>query len=387
MNSRQTLDLDNHFALRQFSSAIYDSQTQAVNTVELGLQILETGDFQQRWEVAKLFPKLGTQIIDPLLNILKNEAINLDCRWFICRILGEFNDTRVILALVNLLQTTEAEELSTIAAETLGKIGINTIDSLEQLLTNNHHKLLAVKALGQIRHSETILPLLRVVDDPDSNIRAIAIESLGSFHQADLMPLFINSLKDPVAVVRKEAIITLGMQPEFKEEFEVVEQLTPLLWDLNLEVSQQAALALGRIKDPVAIEALVTRLQSTFTPISLKQEIIKALNWIGNTQGLDALKQFLWQQEESLEIVQTIIILLGDQTTATLKKQATQILIDFLKLEKTIIKEKQIKQVIAASLGELGQAIAINALNILVKDSEKTVQLHAIAALKKISAP
>ncbi|MGB5594940.1 MAG: HEAT repeat domain-containing protein [Crocosphaera sp.] len=373
--------MNNDLALQQFYTAVYRTNKGNVDGIKLGLSLLETGDFQQRWEVAKLFPKLGKDIIDPLLTVLEDETIEVEYRWFVARILGQFHDEKVIISLVKLLETTEEEELLTIIAEALGNMGISAINSLEKLLIDDSSKLLVVKALAQIRHSETILPLLKVVDDPNSNIRAIAIESLGSFHQKQLIPIFSKALNDPASVVRKEAIIALAMQPEFTAEFEIIKQLKPLLYDIDLEVSKQAASALGRIKASEAIELLSLVLNKETTPLELKKEVIKALNWTETAQALDYLKQALWKEE--LELSKMIINLLGTQTNEILKIKASQILIDFLSSEKAIIQEQEIKQAIAISVGELGNKMAINVLNKLEQDSNKAVQLHAIAALKK----
>ncbi|MEA5534622.1 HEAT repeat domain-containing protein [Crocosphaera sp. XPORK-15E] len=383
MNYKPTFSMDNNLTLQQFTSAVYSSKIQEFDPIQLGLYLLETGDFQQRWEVANLLPKLGNSIIDPLLKILENEEFDTEYRWFVGRILGKFNDTKIIISFVNLLQTTEEEELLTMAAEALGNMGIVAITNLEQLLMDDSSKLLAVKALAQIRHSETILPLLKIVDDPNPEIRAIAIESLGSFHDSQLIPVLIKALKDPIISVRKEAIIALGMQPEFKEEFELVKYLKPLLYDLNLEVCQQAAAALGRMKDDEATEILSQVLNSELTPLMLKKEVIKALNWTETPQALNYLQQALLREE--LEICQEIITILGIQKNEHLKLQATQILIDFLSSNKAVINNKTIKQSVAVSLGELGNTSAIYALNKLAEDPEKSVKLHAIAALKKLS--
>lgn len=383
MNYQKSSDIDDNVALQQFRSAIYDASSPEFDPIELGLSILKNGDFQQRWEVAKLFPKLGNKIIEPLLNILKNETIDFEVRWFVGRILSEFDDPKIVLAFVDLLQTTQEEELPMMATDALSNIGRNSLESLEQLLTDNTHKLLAVKALAKIRHSQSISALLNVVNDSNPEIRSLAIEALGSFHQSELIPIFIKALKDPVVAVRKEAIIALGMQSEFQEEFELINQLIPLLYDINLEVCQQAILALGRMKETEAIEALSQLLQSQLTPIGLKKETVKALNWMGMTQGLEGLEQALWQAKE-LEIIENIILVLGDQITENFKIQATQILLDFFGSDKAILQDKQIKKAFAVSLGELRQPMAINPLKQLTADSEKMIQLHAIASLKKI---
>ncbi|MDJ0844408.1 HEAT repeat domain-containing protein [Crocosphaera sp.] len=374
--------MNNPESLQKFQTAIYQNKNEDCELIEIGLSLLELGDFQQRWEVAKLFPKLGENIINPLLIVLEDENNEVEYRWFIARILSGFNDIKIILSFTKLLQTTEEEELLTIVAEGLGKIGISAINSLETLVKEDKSsKLLAVKALAYIRHSDTIEPLLKVVNDPNPEIRAIALECLGSFHQKQLIPIFIQALNDPVSTVRKEAIIALGMQSELTTEFNIIQCLKPLLYDINLEICQQTALTLGRIKSDEAIKELSIILQKEITPIELKKEVIKALIWTESPQTITYLKQALFRG--NIEVCQIIINLLGTQKSENIRYKASKILMEFLESNCLISQEKSIKKNIAVALGELGDETAITALKKLANDSNKSVKLHAISGLKK----
>ncbi len=375
--------MNNNLAFNEFQTIINQDKIDNSEAIKLGLSILETGDFQQRWDVTKLFPKLGDDIIDPLITVLENRNLDVEYRWFIARILGEFKHEKVILTFTKILEIQdEDEEILSMVAEGLSNMGSAAIKSLENLLkTNDSSKLLAVKALGEIRHSETVFPLLNVVNDPEPEIRIITIECLGSFHRKDLIPVFLEALNDPVAKVRKEAIIALRRQSEFAQEFNYMTYLSPLLDDINLEVCQEAALALGKINTVEAREKLSIVLEKPTTPKPLKKQIIKALSWTENSQALNSLKPLLWK--EDLELCKLIITLLGTQQTQKLKTTATQILIDFLSSENSIIQQQEIKETIAVSLGELKDKLAIKALEKLTEDPNKSVQLHAITALKK----
>ncbi|MGK7930576.1 MAG: HEAT repeat domain-containing protein [Microcystaceae cyanobacterium] len=377
--------MNNHLDFKQFQTRVNQDKIDNSEVIKIGLSILETGDFKQRWDITKLFPKLGEDIIDPLITVLENRNLDVEYRWFIARILGQFKNEQVILTFIKVLEFEEEDEdILTMVAEGLSNMGVAAIQSLENLLKTNHSsKLLALKALAKIRHSETILPLLDVVNDPDPEIRIIALECLGSFHQKNLIPVFIKALKDRVSKVRKEAIIALGRQSKFSQEFNITTQLIPLLYDINLEVSQQAALALGKINTVEAREQLSIVLQKPTTPKILKKEIIKALSWTENPQALNDLKTLLWQDD--LELSKLIITLLGTQQNQQAKITATQILIDFLVSETTIIHYSEIREAIAVSLGELKDKLAISPLEKLTQDPNKSVQLHARTALKKIS--
>lgn len=355
--------------------------------LEFAVQVLHFGDFQERWEVAKIFPKLGNGIVSPLLRILEDEQADLESRWFAIRILGKFDRPEVVISLANLLGETEEEDLCTIAATALANIGTSAIKALSELLPDEKSRLLAVRSLAIIRRRETIDPLKSVVNDPTSEIRAIALEALGSFHERELIPLFIEALTDTSASVRKEAVIALGMRAKFKADFDIVNYLKPLLHDLNPQVCQQTVLALGRMEDDRATEALFLVLMSGTTPILLQQEIVRVLNWSSKAQSLGYLEKALHCSQPNIhqDISQEIITVLGRQDSPETRFHATQILIDFFKSKQDLANQAQIKQALAMSLGELGNPNAISILQQFASDKDPKVKLHAIAALKKIS--
>ncbi|MFO0515164.1 MAG: HEAT repeat domain-containing protein, partial [bacterium] len=91
--------------------------------LDLALEALQKCDFQQRWEIAKLFPQIGKPAIAPLIALLESEEQDGEMRWFLARILSQFDDRACILALSQLLQRSEEEELSQMAAAALANIG------------------------------------------------------------------------------------------------------------------------------------------------------------------------------------------------------------------------------------------------------------------------
>ncbi|HEY9797962.1 MAG TPA: HEAT repeat domain-containing protein, partial [Leptolyngbyaceae cyanobacterium] len=232
------------------------NDTDLEQVLNLALDVLEAGDFQERWDVAKLFPKLGAIAIAPLIEILQDDEAELELRWFAGRILGEFNHPTVITTLVDLLKTAEDEELSTMAAAALASLGDSAVEALTGLLADPESRLLATTSLSQIRRPEIIAPLLSVVNDPQVSVRSTAIEALSSFHDSRVPPVLLNALDDPAATVRKEAVIGLSLRSDLGEELDLLNRLKPLLYDFNREVCQQAAIALGRLGTDEAADAL-----------------------------------------------------------------------------------------------------------------------------------
>ncbi|MEO1373050.1 MAG: HEAT repeat domain-containing protein [Cyanobacteria bacterium J06635_10] len=359
-----------------------DEEDRYMQAVDIAIQVMKAGDFQTRWDVAKIFPKIGEKAILPLLQILEDEEAELEIRWFALRILAEFNEPYLVISLVKLLSQTQEEELAIASSQALAKIGQPAIRGLIELLKDEKSRLLAVKSLAQIRRSEIIEPLLSVVDDSMASVRVTAVEALSSFHQKRLIPVFITALKDISAEVRKEAIIALRILAEYKEEFDLVNHLQPLLYDINSEVCQQAILALGYMKDETAIKALFDILNYHDTPLFLKQEAVRALNWSCSFIALDYLKESLYSSV--ITLTQEIITVLGRQESAELKSYATEILIDFLNSEEEIRYQLGIKQLVATSLGELGDLRALSHLEKLADDENSKVRLYAKAGIKKV---
>jgi HEAT repeat protein len=356
---------------------------------QIALLVLIKGDFGERWEVAKILPKLGTTShregnlseIAPLIEILEDEAIEPEARWFAGRILGEFDQPEVIFSLVNILETTEDLDLAAIVAQSLANLGKSTINALTKLLEQPDCTLFAARALAQIRRPEVIEPLLTVVQNPDLAIRAIAIEALGSFHQPKIIPILITALEDLEASVRKEAAIALGFRADLAEKWDLLTHLQPLLYDFNLEVCQQAAIAISKLETEEAELALFKVLKSPHTPIPLQLTLIQALARKESSSSLQYLRQALSyvSPEGVLEIIRTI----GRVETVSLRAEAAKILLEFYNNSGHSSLEKiQIKQELAHTWGQLKDKDTAGVLKQLAQDPNRGVQLHAGAALR-----
>ncbi len=346
----------------------------------LALKMLIEADFQHRWEIVKLLPLFGDEIIEPLCNLALDETIEVEVRWFICKVLGKFSHQRVVLTLVKLLQQTTSSELITIAEKTLIEIGDRAVDALIDLLSQPQHRVLAVRALSYIRTSQTIAPLLEVSTADDPELRTIAIAALSSFHDARIPPVLIAALQDRASSVRREAAIALGFRADLCQELDLITQLQPLLYDLDLEVCRQTAISLGRMKQIEAATALFDVLQADTTPYGLKSDLIKALAWSENASAIGYLQQGLNNASEL--IVREIITVLGRITTPELKPPATKVLTDFWQNNRQC--SSAIKQTLATSLGQLRCNCARQILEEITQDSDRKVKLHALSALRKL---
>lgn len=354
-----------------------DDWQQGLNLATL---VLIKADFQQRWEVQKLLPSFGNQIVALMLELLQDETIESEARWFICQVLANFPEPKVIVALIKLLQQTPEPELKEAAAQTLSAIGKTAVDALETLLDHPETRPIAVQSLFYIRTPETITPLLGVTQDREPLLRASAIKALGSFHDPRIPPVLLAALEDKASKVRQEAVAALGFRPDLCDTLNLVAHLRPLLQDFALEVCCQTAISLGRMQHPSAVTTMFEVLEVDTTPIDLKLELVKALGWSKIPQGIDYLGQALMTATEI--VAQEIIVTLGRVTPPNLKPQAAQVLVTWWNNHQPEFPQQ--RQALATALGELRADCAREILLQLSTDSDRKVQLYAQSALKKL---
>jgi HEAT repeat protein len=363
------------------------SETDFAQSLTLALQILAFGQFQAKWDVAKLFPAFGQAAIAPLSALLQDETAELDARWLAARILGECDDAAIVPSLITVLQTTNNDDLRSIVAEALSKQGEPAIAALIDLLANPATQLQtvrsqAVRSLSQIRHASTIEALLQVVNDPDSATRTLAIEAISSFHDSRVPPVLVAALTDLAASVRIAAIAGLAVRSDLLNELDLVKLIGDRLWDVDLSVCRQAAIGLGRLGSDAAVPLLAQALDSPVMALDLQLEILRSLGWIGSSKALQVLHLAL-SDPRSPELTLEMIQILGrwqtDQLSPTMVLLAT---LDnqFARQDATI------RQAIALALGQLGQMAALDFLIDLLADDDAGVRLHAIAALKRLNA-
>jgi HEAT repeat protein len=353
--------------------------------LHLALLVLAWGDFQERWDVAKVLPRFGTGAIAPLLAILTDDTRELEERWFAGRILGEFPAPPVIDTLIEVLQTCADQELRVVVAGALAQIGPPAIAALTHSLDQPTARPVAVRSLAQIHHQAVIDPLLTVAQDTDPTIRQAAIEALSGFQDARIGPVLQQAVRDPVAAVRREALMGLGLRVTQIGEQAVLATVCPCLEDWHLEVCQQAALTLGRLGSPAAVAAIARVLERTTTPVPLQQDLIRALGWTATPESLAALQALL----PRLPIVLGVeaIHIVGRVEEESLRHAGATLLLNYYQKYHDRNLDYRLKQALTQAWGQLADPVAIDALVQLMGDVDNRVRLHAIAALKRFDWP
>ena len=396
---RQNWSLVNYY-LKQFilesrsdkaTSTFPKNNADLDEVIDLGIEVLQNGDFQEKWDIDKLFKQIGKPAIAPLIEIIKDREIDLEQRWFVTKILAEFNSEEVLETMGNIIVSSEPVDLQEIAAETLASFGDSAVDLLTDLLAKPKSRLLAIKALAKINCISIIPALLTVVKDENNEVRMIAISALNNYCDSRIPIVLISALKDKVAKVRRAAIIGLAGYANLHQELGLVKLLQALLWDINFEVSQQAAIALGKIGTNSAATALCELLKTTTVPVFFKIDAVRALGRIETQVSLEYLQNllgynFLVKVNDWAQIVNEIIIALGKLEKPELKPQATNILIEFIASGNPNLENICVKKSLALTLGYLGNIHALEYLIQLLEDGDNSVILHSVAAMKKLDS-
>lgn len=347
-------------------------------------QLLE-GDFQSRWEATKWLSTLGPQAIALLVPLLEDEDLDWEIRWFAARTLSTFDEAEALDALIRLLQQTQEPELIAIAAESLSHFEEKGISTLIDLLELPAHRLTAIQALANIRHTAVLIPLLAAAADTNPAVRKVAIAALGNFREPQVDDVLLKAVKDTSAAVRQEAILNLGMRSNLLATVNLVDILLPGLWDLNPKVNQATVIALGRLGTQTAVSSLARVLTSPHTPIALQQQIVRALGWIEKESALIALMSA--RQTTPISVQVEIVEVLTRLQSPALRQQASALLADWLeRLFQAADDVSVLKRAIALALGNLHNQEAKPLLEAMMSDRDAQTCLYAEAALRQLSS-
>jgi HEAT repeat protein len=352
------------------------------------LATLQTGDFQARWEMVKVLSTWGEAAIAPLIQLLQAQNSDLELQWFIARVLGEYHHPDAVMALVRVLQQSEDEDLRLAATQALGQMGGEAISELSPLLASPDTQLRAVQALAQMRTDQVIPALISVANAANLEVRMTALEALGRYTDARIPPLLQQALHDPNPQVRQIAVTNLSYHHEEIDDSDIVQLVQPLLQDADLQVAQRTAMALGRFRTDAALAALLACVHAPEMACELKIKGVQALGWSQHPSAVKALHQVLMGEiRDTLtgEIVQEILMVVGRISDPMLKPEATQLLLEFLASQASILDLPPLKRTLISALGQLGDVAAVPELIQLLATPDLAIRFHVIAALKQIS--
>ncbi|MEQ8671957.1 MAG: HEAT repeat domain-containing protein [Aggregatilineales bacterium] len=155
-------------------------------------------------------------------------------------------------------------------------------------------RLDAIRVLGEQRDAQVVDVLLPLLDDESPAIRRETILALRRLNDERAFPAMIRTLADTDNSVRRRTsawIMSMGHEPR------LVAPLIDVLTDVNsrLPAREFAAMALGNIGDPTAVEALADVLLTA--PDELKRRITHSLSMMPDPRAIPALSHMLTNED------------------------------------------------------------------------------------------
>ncbi|ASC72159.1 PBS lyase [Halomicronema hongdechloris C2206] len=357
---------------------MFSDQPAAIATA---IDTLLAGDFQDRWQVAKQFSEIGVAALPALLELMQDEALDWEVRWFVTRILGNFESSTAIEALIQLLLHSDDDDLRQMAAAALAQIGVAAVTALAPLLQYPVQRPLVVQALARIPHRAVIPLLMQVVRDEQASVRATAMAALGHFSQPDLLPVLMMALDDREATVRAEAVRGLGRWSATQMQPAHIARLAQGLTDVDDNVAQLTANTLGRLGTPPAITALITALQGPPPPVHRQVALVRSLMRCLTEGGLSCLME-RWTTL-ALPAQAEIISGLNHLEDRALQEQAAMTLCHYLRVG---IVPAPLWPHLILTLGYLRHPDALPLLQQLLQDDDPRVRMHASEALRQLNS-
>ncbi len=155
----------------------------------------------------------------------------------------------------------------------------------------------AMSSLRRINDSRAIDPLLKLLNDPTPEVRSMAASCIVAFNSPRIVPELLKSLRDSDDRVRISVVFALGMS----KDSTVVSSLIPLLSDGNFEIRMSAVKSLGQLRNRSAVSSLLPLLLDANR--SVQTSTAEALGEIKDTASIPQLLPYLNHQTNFIRIL------------------------------------------------------------------------------------
>jgi HEAT repeat protein len=353
--------------LSKQSGALEDSRW-----LDLAQHVLENGDFQLRWNVAKLLPQFGRSALDRLLTILADDEADPEVHWFALRALTDPPDPTTITTLLQVIQQSDAG-LVPIAIHALAQMGATVLPAIVPLLDQQDSRFAATQILAQMHHRGGVEYLLPLVEDSDPAVRQVAIDALGRFHSPDIAAVLLKALEDPIPMVRLATITAVRFCWKDDPALDWVGAIAPLLNDPDVAVGIQAAIALGYVSRVEAIPSLMQALRSAALTDQQAIAFVRSLLILDWPQAIT-----LWDRltiAPRMELIRH----LGQLQTGQ------ESLVTWLEQDPIVAESPALRQELVRAIGQQGTIMGLEPLINQLAHPDQRDRLHVIAALKQLA--
>jgi HEAT repeat protein len=225
-----------------------------------------------------------------LTRLLKHR--DLDVQYGAAEVLGEIGDSGAVEPLITALKNDEYSGVRWKAAEALSKIGAPAVEALIGALRHpdDDVRWKAAIALGDIGDPRAIEPLIMLLCDEDRFVKSHAALALGAMGEPAVTPL-LRALREGDGNLRWGAAIALGKIHDPR----AIEPLIRALADKYENVRSESATSLAAMGKP-ALEPLLRFL--TFSEGPERLEVVSAIGELQDTDAIQPLIQMLENADE-----------------------------------------------------------------------------------------
>lgn len=309
------------------------------------------------------------------------------------QVLGKMGDPAAMNTLIMMLKYGKPD-VQQAAAEAMKQIGdTSCIEPLVQVLNEMNPELRAIGVDGLVHFAEKSLPLLvKNLHNVNRSARKSSIEALAKIGlpAAEAVPALFLDKEHTVWETAIDALIAIGPQG--------VPALLKSLAHENENVRKHVAMALGKIKDPAAVEVLVLALQDTSAAVrELANKALKNQDWQPASDEQQALRHVAERDFEKAaalgdKAIHALVPALTEKDPGTRERVATALasigsaavapLIDALQHP-----DPMMRACAARALGEIRDDRALEALLPMLNDSDITMRENIVAAFWKAGTP
>ncbi|HKP54930.1 MAG TPA: HEAT repeat domain-containing protein [Chloroflexia bacterium] len=297
--------------------------------------------------------KLGLSAVEPLLTALTTSA---ESRRAIVEVLAELKDTRAVDPLINILRdNAEPEDMRAAAASALASIGdphgvqhvVSTLSECYELHQWEVLSSAASRALESVTSEAALGILVETVraSNIDWHIRSAAAKALANFSQGRAVSVLIECLGEPTSLLHptcRNSLIEIGKsnaagifevlgstKPRLRiilieilgatENVRVIPALTALAIDKTEEHSIRLAAisALGNFANSGAVESLSAVLKSSEADEATRLLVVEALGKIGDELAAKHLADVQQLNSKAQAEPQYTLSYIGEQSAAT----------------------------------------------------------------------
>jgi len=233
----------------------------------------------------------------------------------------------------------------------------------------------ACNRLKRIRNERIVEPVIRLLEDPENNIRCLAAQVLGNQRDSRATAPLVAMLQDKSETAydtKTAAAAALGELGDPAAGGPLLEALK----DPNPYLRRMVAISLGKLKVPEALEPLIAQLEAMDAPPGSDGAAI-GLGFLGRPEAVEPLLRAMKRANVQLRrsAVQSLGLLRDARALEPLTTAAT---------EDT---DPQTRLLAIGALGNLGDSRAAASLTRLANDTDPPTRLAAATSLCQLGDP